>query len=64
LTSNRAMKHRTEMNRHFTSMYTQELLTESQLDAALVWTRPTAGEVSVDAILSANSALPENLQTH
>lgn len=62
--SNDAIKHRQTMNRHYTSMYTQELLRESQLDASLVWNLPASGEVSADAILSANSALPEELQTH
>lgn len=64
ISTNSAIEHRTKMNRHFTSMYTQELLEESRLDAGLVWAKPANGEVSVDAILSANSALPKDLQTH
>ena len=64
ITSEKAMEHRMAMNLHFTSLYTQEILTESRLDANLVWGKSVSGQVSIDDVLSANSALPADLQTH
>lgn len=61
--TNSVIRHRETMNRHFTSMYTTELIEESRLDANMIWMRAQKGEVSVDDILSSASALPAELRT-